>query len=273
MFNLIVGYTDGSAGAARMLEYTEDPVRQYIRPDGRIDVSRLVNLPTVVMPETGDGDSEQVARIGRLHHLTPSGGTFRYQFTPLRVVPSTLVVAKANELGIGDFQFTRHHWSVKDADLHGVLFDELSSTPTPKVFNLPSSPREQDLVAVMMPFGAGFTPVYNALKDAVTSLDLRCLRADDIWENDTVIDDVVSLLWRARVVISDLSGRNANVMYETGIAHTLGRDVIHITQSASDVPFDVQHIRYLSYLPNREGLEDLKARLVSRVSDLVNRPQ
>ena len=64
-------------------------------------------------------------------------------------------------------------------------------------------------------------------------------RADDIWVNDHIMADIISLNWRARVVISDLSGKNANEFYETGIAHTLGRGVIQVTRFPADVPFDL----------------------------------
>jgi hypothetical protein len=55
-----------------------------------------------------------------------------------------------------------------------------------------------------------------------------------------------------------------NVFYEIGIAHTLGRDVILITQIEPDIPFDLLHLRYLHYLNNAEGLAALDARLRAR---------
>lgn len=83
------------------------------------------------------------------------------------------------------------------------------------------------------------------------------------------MQDIANLIARSRVVISDLSGKNPNVFYETGIAHTLGRDVIQITQSAEDVPFDLRHLRFINYLPNGEGLEDLKIQVTRRLKGLV----
>lgn len=62
-------------------------------------------------------------------------------------------------------------------------------------------------------------------------------------------------------MVVDFTGKNPNVMYETGIAHTLGKHVIPISQSLADVPFDMQHHRVLKYLPNREGLAALEAKL------------
>lgn len=85
------------------------------------------------------------------------------------------------------------------------------------------------------------------------------------------MDDVLSLIWRARAVVSDLTGKNANVFYETGIAHTIGRDVILTSQAMDDVPFDLRSIRTLKYLSNREGLEQLKTQVRDRLRDLSAR--
>ncbi len=63
----------------------------------------------------------------------------------------------------------------------------------------------------MMPFGPRFDEVYATLQGTAKALKLRCLRADDIWENNAVIQDVVSLINRSRIVICDCTGRNANV--------------------------------------------------------------
>ena len=51
--------------------------------------------------------------------------------------------------------------------------------------------------------------------------------------------------FKSRIVICDFSERNPNVFYEVGIAHTLGKHVIPITQTPNDVPFDLQHPRYI----------------------------
>ena len=65
--------------------------------------------------------------------------------------------------------------------------------------------------------------------------------------------DVFTLLYQADIVIDDFSGSNPNVMYETGIAHTLGKIVIPIVQNiGADVPFDMRHHRVLEYLSNQE---------------------
>lgn len=141
-------------------------------------------------------------------------------------------------------------------------------TFAPYVFAVPELHVELDLVSVMMPFSAEFDGTYNAIKAAAAAAKVRCLRADDIWEESTIVQDIFNLIFRSQVVVVDFSGRNPNVMYETGIAHTLGKHVIPIVQSLADVPFDMRHHRVLKYLPNKEGLATLGAGLTKKLSQV-----
>lgn len=143
-------------------------------------------------------------------------------------------------------------------------------TFAPSVFAVPDVERRSDLVAVMMPF-AGFDAVYAAIKGACTDTHLDCLRADDIWDESTFIQDIVNLIFQARIVVCDFSKRNPNVFYETGIAHTLGKDVVPIAQSLGDIPSDLQHHRALPYLANSEGLDKLRSDLSSRLQTIKGR--
>jgi hypothetical protein len=138
-------------------------------------------------------------------------------------------------------------------------------TFAPNVFQVPDCYVELGLATVMMPFVVEFNPVHEAIKRACTTNGLRCLRADDIWEESTIIQDIFNLIFRAQIVIVDFTGKNANVMYETGIAHTLGKHVIPITQILADVPFDMQHHRALKYLPNTEGMRALETSLTKKL--------
>lgn len=141
-------------------------------------------------------------------------------------------------------------------------------TFSPYVFQVPDTHVEIDLVAVMMPFSMEFDSIYKAIKQSCTDCGLRCLRADDIWEESTIVQDIFNLIFRAQVIVVDFSGKNPNVMYETGIAHTLGKHVVPISQTLADVPFDMRHHRVLQYLPNTEGLEKLSSKLADKLKQV-----
>jgi hypothetical protein len=149
-------------------------------------------------------------------------------------------------------------------DHQEILYEKII-TFKPSVFQVPSKPLNNELISVMMPFNSDFALTYDAVKRVVVHMKKECLRADDIWENSTFMQDVFDLIYCSRVVVVDFTGRNPNVMYETGIAHTLGKTVIPITQSFDDIPSDLGHHRALKYLPNEEGYRALSNELYKRL--------
>ena len=140
-------------------------------------------------------------------------------------------------------------------------------TFSPQVFSVPTKEQNNKLVAVMLPFK--YSATFDAIKEACEGLHLTCMKADDIWENSTFIQDIFDLIFTSQVVIADFSDKNPNVFYEVGIAHTLGKTVIPITQNIEDVPSDLRHHRVLKYLPNKEGYKSMIQELSKRLHTLT----
>lgn len=277
MFNLIVsggGWAeDGrdSFPAERALEYTDRQLIERFEPNRQLDLPALMALPTLFVQE---GVDDEEARVGTITRARRNGRELLLEYSYDMQLPPVLnrtLVGLARDLDIENFEFTRTHWAVKNEDLFRVLLRTAQPRrQRPRVFQIAEHENiERVLVSAMMPFSAEFNRVYQTLRELAGQLELRCRRADDIWENPAVIQDVVSLIDRSRIVIADCTGRNANVFYEIGIAHTLGREVILITQSEADIPFDLRHLRYVRYLNNGEGLAELAECLRPRLADLV----
>ncbi len=49
------------------------------------------------------------------------------------------------------------------------------------------------------------------------------------------------------MVIAELTGGNRNVFYELGIAHEQRKQVVLMSQTMDDVPFDVRDLRVVVY--------------------------
>jgi len=276
MFSLHVGIGDGTVPSGRLLEYTDDATRKELATN----FSALQELPVLSMPEVGDDRFEQVAQIGTATALKPNGNGHRFRFVRdprFLPIPLTTISALAGDLGITDWELTRTHWAVKNVNLFEVLLaagadiaSGASSVSEPSaVVQFPiDTPRDPRLVAVMMPFSPEFDVIYETIEASVEDAGLTCARADDIWENHHVMDDVLSLLWRARIVIADLTGKNANVFYETGLAHVLPRPTVLLTQHPDDVPFDLRSIRYLRYGLGTGERAKLRKELTARLETL-----
>ena len=101
---------------------------------------------------------------------------------------------------------------------------------------------------VLMPFSGDFNDIYSDhIKPIVESFGLECIRADEIYSIKPIIDDIINSIKESDIIIADLTERNPNVFYELGIAHAIEKPVILISQSIKDIPFDLKHIRCISY--------------------------
>lgn len=277
MFNLIMRTEDWSSGresmsVGRMFEYTSDHIVANFKNNTGINLDKLASLPCLFMPEGVGAELSYVGQINRLR-LVGSDIMFEYSLdTEVPPLPNSLLYENRMALDMPqDFEFSRNHWAVKDVDLYRFLLRNVRPRrQRPSVFQIPEHEVIMPtLASAMMPFSDGFNAVYDTIRQASEGVGLRCRRADDIWENAAIIQDVVALIDRSRMVVCDCSGRNPNVFYEVGIAHTLGREVILITQNDDDIPFDLRHIRYIRYLNNAEGRAELLSSLQNRMQTVL----
>jgi hypothetical protein len=277
MFNLLMFHNDWASGRVtvpidRIFEYTEIGVAEQFQNQGSPALDRLADLPCIFCEE---GTNDEVAFVGQINRAKLSGRDVIVEYSFDAEVPRlTNSMLYANRAALDmprDFEFSRNHWAVKDVDLYRFLLRNVRPRrQRPTVFEIPEHENiEPTLASAMMPFDAGFNEVYESIRQASENTGLRCRRADDIWENPAIIQDVVALIDRARIVICDCTGRNPNVFYEAGIAHTLGRDVILITQNENDIPFVLRHLRHVRYLNNAEGRATLTEALHGRFQTLL----
>ena len=125
---------------------------------------------------------------------------------------------------------------------------------------------------ILMPFADEFEPVHEAIRAAIESARLRPLRADDIFSTRSGMEKILRGIAEAEVVVADMTGRNANVFYETGIAHTIKDNVVLLTQNIEDIPFDFRHIDHVEYTSTKGGLEALAEDLSATIASLPPEP-
>jgi hypothetical protein len=101
---------------------------------------------------------------------------------------------------------------------------------------------------LVMPFGQPDSDrVHAVLRQACEQAGLRPLRGDDLFTPTDILDDIWRGITAAHCVIADISGRNPNVLYELGIAHTLAKPVLIVSRSADDIPIDLATRRVIVY--------------------------
>ncbi|MEF7665843.1 MULTISPECIES: hypothetical protein [Bacillus] len=142
------------------------------------------------------------------------------------------------------------------------------------VFNGRDFMIDDSKVFMLSPFSDPFNDIYkDHIKPTVESAvsGLICSRADNIYGNQSIIEDIWKSINEAKIIISELTGRNPNVFYETGIAHTVGKEVILLTQSMEDVPFDLRHLRCIVYNYTPPGVKSLEDNLTNTIRAIINK--
>ncbi len=131
---------------------------------------------------------------------------------------------------------------------------------------------DEKLCFVLMPFKPPFDGYYEAVvKPAIRDADLAPLRADEIYGTQPIIQDIWESIWKARVVVADVTGRNPNVNYELGLCHSLGVPTIIITKNFDDVPFDYRHRRCIGYKTDEAGWDGkLRSKLTSTIKAVLS---
>ncbi len=103
---------------------------------------------------------------------------------------------------------------------------------------------------VLMPFEPEFDDIYSEIKMQLKKkANFEVERADNIYLNSSIMDIVVSEILASHFVVADLTGKNPNVFYELGIAHSFkdAPNIILISQNMEDVPADLRHLTIIIY--------------------------
>lgn len=82
---------------------------------------------------------------------------------------------------------------------------------------------------------------------AVVAANLKPVRGDSLFRPSPIMADIWQMIQDAKVLVAELTQKNANVFYELGLAHALGKPVILVSETIEDVPFDLQPLRVILY--------------------------
>jgi hypothetical protein len=112
----------------------------------------------------------------------------------------------------------------------------------------------------MMPIRPEFDSVYHTLIKPVTErFGLTVVRADEMYGAGPILEQIRVGIQQSRLCVADVTGRNPNVLYELGIAHTLNKPTVLLAQSTQDLVFDLSAFRTIVY--NTEDLEGIRTKL------------
>ena len=132
----------------------------------------------------------------------------------------------------------------------------------------------QSDIFMIMPFRERFNAVYdNIIRPVTADLNLTIKRGDDFTTTQgAIIAEVWAAIYGCKLVIVETTEINANVYYELGMAHMLGKPAILLTQTkeVEQLPFDIRHLRFLVYEDTVTGGEQLAKDLRKSIVWILN---
>ncbi len=132
----------------------------------------------------------------------------------------------------------------------------------------------QSDIFMVMPFRDKYNAIYeDVIRPVAANLNLTIKRGDEFTSTrGSIMQEVWAALNACKLVIVETTEVNANVYYELGIAHTLGKPAILITQTKDvvDLPFDIRHLRFTVYDDTIEGSKKLEESLRQSIIWLMN---
>lgn len=127
-----------------------------------------------------------------------------------------------------------------------------------------------------MPFSEEFDALFYAIADAANRTGLRPIRTDEIRRQDDFRKEILDRVRRSQVVVAVLSpqgsgGPNLNVVFETGLAFSLRKPCLLLTDDVDSLPSDIDGHVALVYRPEQVGTRPFVERIENRLRELVGR--
>ena len=116
-------------------------------------------------------------------------------------------------------------------------------------------------VFVLTPFHQRFDNTFDLIFQVCNKVGLKCIRGDEEFINGPVLNHILKEMLSAAIIIANIDGRSPNVYYELGIAHALDKNVILVSSSLEEVPFDVKSHRLIIWESNEQLQSNLNLTL------------
>jgi nucleoside 2-deoxyribosyltransferase len=112
----------------------------------------------------------------------------------------------------------------------------------------------------------------NVIKPALSACKYKAIRIDELVGLDgSITTEIKEEIKSADLVIADLRGLNANVMFELGYRHAINKRCILLVDHDTEVPFNIhqyQHFEY--YVENNECIDgESKIKMINYISKAI----
>jgi len=235
-----------------------DPNFQHIKEVVRSRLGKFERMAYIVQFDASTSDTEKMLQLN-LHPIN------------LKTSEKKSRVDALIEFFQDIQMYAETHEATRIRELRPEAFERLEKDTLLKTFKMEGSglvlASSSSSCFVIMPFSAEYDLVYHQLiKPAAETSGLKVLRADDIYSPGVITEQIRAAIHQSRICIADVSGKNPNVLYEVGIAHTLDKTTILLSQSVEQIPFDLRAFRVVLY--DMKKIKRARENLVSAIQEI-----
>lgn len=197
----------------------------------------------------------------------PAGGSGHGSSLPLEEwIPQKVIVKGSNiELYVHGVKVAATNRTLKRGQV-GVLLQGNAGSAIRNVSVIEDSP----MCFAVMQFTEEFNILYkDVIRPVCESYGYKVVRGDDFYTSGQIMEDITQSIRAAALIIADVTPNNANVFYEVGYAHAIGKPTILLSDKKRErLPFDISGFRTLFYDNTIGGKAVVEARLKQHLDAL-----
>lgn len=114
--------------------------------------------------------------------------------------------------------------------------------------------------------------IFNNLIEPIAEVNgYRAFRVIEDNRPGEITSEIVKALHESDLVIADLSGLNANVLYELALRHASAQPFIHLKDETTDIPFDIVTLNTITIrLGTVGGVDETRKDLQKQIEFVLN---
>ncbi|MDY3285557.1 MAG: hypothetical protein SOX31_03145 [Eubacteriales bacterium] len=127
---------------------------------------------------------------------------------------------------------------------------------------------------IVSQFGDQYDTLYSdVIKPCCEQTGYVPVRADEIVTSSMILDEIISSIKTAEIIIAEITPDNPNVFYEIGYAHALNKPTILLCERScrEKLPFDISGFKTIFYDNSIGGKRQIEERLQVHLREMNSR--